>query len=530
MTLKFETDVVIVGGGLAGMTAAQAARSQGARVTIVDRTGLGLATNTALSNGVFAGPTAQYDLERYVDDTLRIGRSLGRPWMVRQVATDLSGAIDRLRGLGLEMAEKKDYFFVVTGGGDEFPGARLARTLARRLSADDGIVRMGGTWVDRILTGADRAVGVHGFNRDGRAVAVHAGAVVLAAGGAGALYLRNDNQKSTLGQGYALAADAGLALWDMEFVQYYPVVMAQAHLPAMMLNSPHPEGSRILTADGRDLADAYGIENINDAIRNRRDWLSAVLFKECQKGPVCMDYRAVADPHWDRHPLVLLKKRRFDFRSQPVAISPAAHYMMGGVRIDAHGATDLAGLFACGEMAWGLHGACRKGGNALAECLVFGQLAGLNAAGALGAHVRPSGLPDEMPSMSPSPAPDGPILRELRRNLQTVAWQHAGVVRTAAGLEAGLGALDGIMPRIRVLPARTPDRGRTRADLLSMATVLRAILAASYARLESRGCFIRSDYPEEDNARWLKNSCVDGAAGLERPVVSHFSAEVTSVA
>lgn len=529
MTLKFETDVVIVGGGLAGMTAAQSARSQGARVTIVDRTGLGLATNTALSNGVFAGPTVEYELSRYVDDTLRIGRSLGRPWMVRQVAADLPGAIDRLRGLGLKMAEKKDCFFVVTGGGDEFPGARLARTLARHLCTDNGIVRMGGTWVDRILTDADRAVGVHGFNRDGRAVAVQAGAVVLAAGGAGALYLRNDNQKSTLGQGYALAADAGLALWDMEFVQYYPVVMAQAHLPAMMLNSPHPEGSRILTADGRDLADAYRIENINDAIRNRRDWLSAVLFKECQKGPVCMDYRAVADPHWDRHPLVLLKKRRFDFRSQPVAISPAAHYMMGGVRIDTTGATDLAGLFACGEIAWGLHGACRKGGNALAECLVFGQLAGLHAAGVLGADTRPSALPAERPKMPPSPAPDGRTLRELRCNLQTVAWQQAGVVRTAEGLKAGLDALDDMAFRIRQLPVCSSDLRRPRADLMAMATVLRAILAASCARLESRGCFIRSDYPEENNDQWLKNSRLDYAAGPDRPTVSHFPAEIESV-
>lgn len=529
MTLKHETDVVIVGGGLAGMTAAQAARSQGARVLIVDRTELGLATNTALSNGIFSGPTAEYDSAKYVDDTLRIGRSLGRPWMARQVASDLPYAIDRLRKLGLQITEKKDHYFLSAGGGDEFPGVRLARILAGHVRNDDGIVCMGGTWVDRILTADNRAAGIHGFNREGRAVEVRAGAVILATGGAGALYLRNDNQKSTLGQGYALAADVGLALWDMEFVQYYPVVMAQAHLPSMMLNSPHPEGSRILTTDGRDLAEAYGIDDINDAIRNRRDWLSAVLFEEWQKGPVYMDYRGVADPHWDRHPLVLLKKRRFDFRSQPVAISPAAHYMMGGVRIDPTGATDLAGLFACGEVAWGLHGACRKGGNALAECLVFGQLAGTHAAGVLGGKARYEGPLDEMASVTASAAPDRAVQRELRRNLQTIAWQHAGVVRSAAGLQAGLNCLDDLVPRLRELSVDPPDRRRARTDLLSMATVLRAILVASQARLESRGCFIRSDYPEENNAQWLNNSCVKGSAGSGRPRVSHHPSETVPI-
>lgn len=530
MTLKIKTDVVIIGGGLAGMTAARAARSQGAMVLIVDRSVLGLATNTALSNGVISGPTANYKITEHVSDTLRIGRSLSRPWMARQVAADLPGAIDGLRKIGLEISERKDHYFVVTASEQEFPGVRLARALAEHLREDDGLVCLGSSFVDRILTDGSRAVGVHAFKRDGREIDVHAGAVVLATGGAGALYLRNDNQKSTLGQGYALAADVGLALWDMEFVQYYPVVMAQAHLPSMMLNSPHPEGSRILTSDGRDLAESYRIENINDAIRNRRDWLSAVLFKEWQNGPVYMDYCGVADAHWDRHPLVLLKGRRFDFRAQPVAISPAAHYMMGGVRIDPTGATDLAGLYACGEVTWGLHGACRKGGNALAECLVFGQLAGLHAAGARAGAARTGESSDEMPPGHPSAARDVSFMRDLRRKLQVTAWQCAGVVRNDADLQAGLKDLDAIAPLIRDLPVNAPDERRIRQDLSSMATVLRAILVASRARLESRGCFIRSDYPAENDDQWLKNSCVEGASGLVGLTVSHHPAEAVKAA
>lgn len=525
MTRPETTDVVIIGGGLAGLAAADAARAEGARVLIVDRTTLGLATNTALSNGVFAGPTASYPAAAYLADTREIGKDLGQPWMARRVADDIGAGIAWLRGLGLEVAEKKDHYFVVAGGGDAFPGARLARVVAGHVRGRQGIRVRPGAWIERVVAAEGRAVGVAGWDDRGAPFAVHAGSVVLAAGGAGALYLRNDNQKSALGQGYLLALEAGLPLWDMEFIQYYPVVMAQDHLPAMMLNSPHPEGSRVTTAAGEDLAVKYGIRDLNDAIRNRRDWLSAVLFEEAQAGPVYMDYRAVAAPHWEHHPLVLLKDRRFDFRSQPVAISPAAHYVMGGVRIDAAGATDLPGLFACGEVVWGLHGACRKGGNALAECLVFGRLAGRHAARQALGH--PPGAWPATPTadtgQSAAGTDDTPA-RDLRRRMQELAWRHAGVVRDAEGLAQGMAALAELTPRIQCRPCPSPRDRRARHDLWSMARVLQVILAASLARRESRGCFLRRDYPAQDDAAWRQNSRATLVAGTPHLRVEHVPA------
>lgn len=516
-------DVVIVGGGLAGMAAADAACATGARVLVVDRSTLGLATNTAMSNGVFAGPTATYPVETYLADTRRIGKALGRGWMARRIAADIVAGIDWLRAAGIEVAEKKDHYFVVTGPDDPFPGACLARRLAAHVRGLPGVAVRGGTCVEQVLRDDGRAVGLRGFDDRGRPFAVRAGAVVLAAGGAGALYLRNDNQKSTLGQGYALALDAGLALYDMEFIQYYPVVMAQDGLPAMMLNSPHPEGSRIVNAAGEDLAAKYGIVDINDPIRNRRDWLSAVLFEEAKAGEVFMDYRAVADPHWDRHPLVLLKKRRFDFRNRPVAISPAAHYVMGGVRIDEKGATETPGLFACGEVVWGLHGACRKGGNALSECLVFGRLAGRHAA-ECAASVTGSGDPgDATAPAGGDPAQIRP--RELRRRIQEMAWRCGGVVRDAEGLARGLGELEALIPQIRSLPRNTGPERRSALDLASMARTLEAILAASRQRLESRGCFLRGDHPDQDDAGWLKNSRVTAPAPDTPLTVDHLPVE-----
>ena len=528
MTKSDAVDVAIIGGGLAGMAAAAAACNEGARVLIVDRSTLGLATNTAMANGVFSGPTAAYPAETYLADTHRIGKGLGRPWMARCIAAELDAGIGWLRGLGIDVAEKKDHYFIVGGPADPFPGASLARRVAAHVRGLPGIMVRAGACVQQVATAGGRAVGIYGFDNQGAPFFLRAGAVVLAAGGAGALYLRNDNQKSALGQGYTLALEAGLALWDMEFIQYYPVVMAQDRLPAMMLNSPHPEGSRIINAAGEDLAAKYAIRDINDPIRNQRDWLSAVLFEECKKGEVFMDYRAVAAPHWESHPLVLLKNRRFDFRNRPVAISPAAHFVMGGVRTDETGATDLAGLFACGEVVWGLHGACRKGGNALSECLVFGRLAGRHAA-RTALDAPGAGLRDPVPAAAAAGIGEASEAflppRELHRRIQDLAWRCAGVVREAAGIEAGLADLARLAPQIEALPCASARDRRVRLDLASMARVLQAILAASLARRESRGCFLRSDHPDQNDACWMKNSRVSVPAKKSPLAVDHVPAE-----
>ncbi len=522
MTTIESVDVIVVGGGLAGMVAADAACGQGARVLIVDRTTLGMGTNTALSNGVFAGPTADYDAATYLADTRRIGKELGCGWMAKRVAADLGEGIGWLRRIGIEMVEKKDHYFVATDLDDPFPGAHLARLVAAYVGQRPGASFRGGIQVQRLLVDEGRIVGIFGYDNKGKPFAIQAGAVVLATGGAAALYLRNDNQKSTLGQGYALALNAGLALWDMEFIQYYPIVMAQDRLPAMMLNSPHPEGSRIINAAGEDIAEKYGIEDLNEAIRNRRDWLSAVLFDEGRRGAVFMDYRAVAARHWDRHPLVLLKNPRFDFRNRPVAISPAAHYVMGGVRIDETGQTDVKGLFACGEVVWGLHGACRKGGNALSECLVFGRLAGRYAAWCAKAGYRRA-RPD-MPPVMRNVSGEGDS-RALKKEIQALAWRCAGVVRNEDGLAEGLAEINQITRRIQNLPRDTVKDLRAAMDLDGMVRILECILAASRTRRESRGCFLRSDYPAQNDSQWLKNSSVKtSCANRSGPLVKFVAA------
>jgi aspartate oxidase len=502
------TEVIIIGAGLAGMIAACAAEAEGARVLLLDRSSLGVGTNSALSNGVFAGPTLEYSEEAYVEDTLRIGRGLNRRSWVEQVAGEAPGAIESLKVFGLEIKPLKDHFSVQPFPPGTIPGVTLVRRIAEKVKTLDRVRVVKGLQVTEILTGDDRAVGVRALDDQGHEQAFFAPAMILAAGGFGAVYLRNDNQKSTLGQGMALAARAGLDLWDMEFVQFYPLVLAQPGLPSMLLYPPYPREARLVNRAGQDLLEKFGIQSLHEAIMQLRDAFSVKLFEELQRsGPVYLDFRGVPVDSWTRFPLTLLSRLKYDFQRQPFAVAPAAHFCMGGLRTDGRCRTDLPGLFACGEMVWGLHGANRRGGNALTECLVSGRLAGSQAAvEALSSPPRGKGKHPKGAGFVYAPVSAFGEIRDLHQTLKDIAWYQAGVVRSRNGLIEGLARLRKLEEDLSGLkPGAVPERKRLE-DLRSAVLVTRAILRAGSGREESRGSFIREDFPEEDNLHWRKNS------------------------
>ena len=502
--------VVIIGAGLAGMIAACAAEAEGARVLLLDRSALGLGTNSALSNGVFAGPTPGYSEDQYVEDTLRIGRGLNRKSWVEQVAREAPTAIESLKAFGLEIKPFKDHFSVQPSPPGTIPGVSLVRMVAEKVKSLNHVRIITGFQVTEILTDDHRAIGVKGFDDLGLDQTIMAPAVILAAGGFGAVYQRNDNQKSTLGQGFALAARAGLDLWDMEFVQFYPLVLAQPGLPSLLLYPPYPREARLINQAGRDLLEKFGIQSLHEAIMQLRDAFSVKLFEELQQtGTVYLDYRGVPADSWNSFPLTLLSRIKYDFQDKPFAIAPAAHFCMGGLRTDERGRTDLPGLFACGEMVWGLHGANRRGGNALTECLVSGQLAGSRAAmEALSSPPRAKGMHPTEAGFVYSPVSAFGQIRTLHQTLKEIAWRQAGIVRNRNGLTEGLASLKELEAGIAGLkPGAVPERKRLE-DLRSAVLVTRAVLAAGLAREESRGSFIREDFPGENNIHWRKNSCL----------------------
>lgn len=518
-----DADVIVIGAGLAGIMGAKAACDRGAKVLLLTYRTVGLATNSAISNGVFAGPTASYAADAYIQDTFLIGKKLNSLPHIEAVARGIGPAMAFLRSAGCHITETHGYYLVQPSRPDVIPGVTLMKTLAANVKGSQGLTVRAGFYVADILSHEGRVWGVRGIDKGGDAMTFCAPAVILAGGGAGAIYLRNDNQKRALGQGYAMALRAGLELRDMEFVQFYPFVQAEPGLPSMLLYPPVPKNARLIDAQGENLAARFGMGNLNDMILKKRDDLSALLHEALLAGPIYMDYRDIPAADWEHPPLAMLAKLKFDFRNKPFAIAPAVHFLMGGIRTDPGTQTQMPGLFACGEVAWGLHGANRRGGNALAECVVFGQIAGTQAARWASTHR----MSESTPSGAQAPdngVPCGPSamapLRQLGRQLREVAWADAGVVRSGQGLRTGSASLRKIEADIQGIEPGTADESFKKADLLAAALVLRAIFAASLGRQESLGSFKRQDFPEEMESSRYGNSCIRYDAATDRMSVT----------
>jgi len=507
--MESQKDVIVVGGGCAGIIAALEAEKQGAAVMLIGRGSIGIGTNAALSNGILAGPTPHTTPEEYTRLTLQTGKGLNRESRVKLVTQKAPEAFSLLRSFGIEFEEYTGRYIVKSSRPDLLPGLTLMQTLAAKVKDSKGIEIVRDFYITEVLKDRERVIGLKGFYNTGEEGNYEALAIVLATGGGGAIYLRNDNQKRMFGQGYHLAAKAGLDLWDMEFVQFFPLAIAEPGLPPTAIFSPHPKEVRMINAAGEDILQKYGVGDLNEVIKTKRDEFSAILFQEGRNGPVYMDYRNVPSSLWEKHPLSLLKKTHFDFKNKPLSVSPAAHFFMGGVETDEFGKTPLPGLFACGEIVWGLHGANRMSGNALLEAVVFGRLVGKHAARYAFDH-RPftPALKGLSKDASYQPSSSRESLSAIRTRIKDVAWHNAGVVRSERGIQEGLARLKELERELKgIIPQSVSDRKLT-YDLMSAAFVLRAIFTASLSRKESRGAFIREDFPLQDDLHWLKNSCL----------------------
>ena len=502
-------DVLVVGAGLAGMCAALSACKEGASVMLADRGPLGTGTNSVLANGVFGSPTARFSREAYVNATFESGRLLNRRHSVELAAREAAMVGTVLRSAGLDIHETPVSHIVVSPRPEVIPGITLMRKLSEEVRACSSIKIITGLCITDIVTEVGRVAGFRGISKSGQEVFISSKTIVLATGGAGAIYLKNDNQKNILGQGYLLAARAGLQLLDMEFVQFYPFVIDVPGLPQVMIYPPYPAEAKVINSAGEDLMLKYGWGDLTQGILKKRDELATRLYEETLIAPVYMDYRGVPEQAWKKHPVSLLTRIKYDFRTRPVCVSPAAHFFMGGVETDDNMQTKLEGLFACGEIIWGLHGANRMGGNALTECVISGCIAGREAARqprqimTTGRKGTEAG--EKQFSFGPTAIPE---FRDILRELRAAAWETAGVVRSEQGMQKGLEKMGELKARFSRTRARNQSEALLENDCRSALFTLEAVLIAGIGRKESRGSFVNSDYPREENPGWLKNSCL----------------------
>jgi succinate dehydrogenase/fumarate reductase flavoprotein subunit len=523
-------DVAIIGSGAAGLRAAIAAKEQGLDVWVISKQSPGKGTCTYISGGVFAGTDASSSPEDHLNKTLQAGRGLNQRRLVKILVEEGPLRLKEMIQWGLKGRLYKGYLY--SGGRAPIWGEEIVHCLLKKAKLLKVFFK-----TDSIVAKINLEQGCGSLllysKKSNKWTTIRARAIVLATGGAAALFLRHDNPKQIVGEGYSLALDAGAVLQDMEFVQFYPLGLAEpGHLP--LLIPPYLADCGLLyNSENEEIHDKYGIFE-RPAGELARDRLSQALFTEIYKNgnEVWLDLRGVSETDWHADPFsastYIILGEKYGAKYRPVRVAPLAHHVMGGVRIDSSGATSVTGLFAAGEVTGGLHGANRLGGNALTETLVFGARAGKAAAkwaknsttDSSKVLMRPSddGVQQYQNEKTVSPK------IQFAKQLQKALWEKAGIIRNRQGITQTINEVKTIQAKTGSQPIGNDSNEVKRSlELKSAVNVTLLILHSALKREESRGAHFREDFPNQDDEHWkghiqLQRSSKEGYMMTFQPV------------
>lgn len=558
-----QTDVLVIGTGLAGLRAAIEARRFGPRVLLIDKALIGINNNTALAGGGFKGALPgvldtsvekQYDTpDEHFRDTVEYGEFLSDQSLVETLALEAPGRILELREFDIP------YFEALCTYGQRQPialadgsvhveanPARGGQAVTKALVAAcemAGVKTIAGCVLLDLLQGPEGVAGALLYRIfGGQAIVCRAPSVVLATGGCGELFRVNYTTNVSTGDGYAVALRAGAELVGMEFTMFSPHTMMEPGLPMWYLlpcearlhavyrnGRGEPFLDNFLTRTGEKTPNF--LKRYGELSSDIREVISRAIAIEIFEGrgdgdAIWLDFREVPDKLWEadlpsQYNLKCLI-RDFDLKNRPIRISPGALTHLGGVGIDVWGRTGVRGLFASGEVTAPVHGARRRGGNAFTDCLVFGARSGRAAA----EHARRSGTvppPFDRDRVSRRLAGIAEWRREptatgdpvaIRQELQATMWRNAGPLRTKDRLEECLADLarlrDEHFPKAH---ANTPFEVKGLVELDYMLEVAEVIARCALFRSESRGGHFRADFPKTDNEKWLCQSAYSYAGG-----------------
>lgn len=522
------TDVLVIGGGIAGSSAALHAAEAGCETLLLCKAPFE-ETNTAWAQGgIAAAQRADDSLELHVADTLTVGAGLSDRCVVESVVAGARSALDWLQSIGAnfdrengELALSREgghtRHRVVHAGGD-CTGSEIQRALTAAVCQHPRITLRTPAFVRDLVVAEGRCVGAI-VEIDGNELAVEAGAVVVATGGAGQIYRETTNPTGASGDGLALCFRAGARVADCEFVQFHPTTLYIAGASRFLI-SEVVRGAGGVLRDKNGIAFMQGLHPMADLAP--RDVTSrCILDRMVATGDtnVYLDLRRVDGDPQKRFPSIAKICSAFDIdiRADMIPVRPGAHYMVGGAATDLDGRTSVHGLFAAGEVAsTGLHGANRLASNSLLEGAVVGRRAGLAAA----ADARRSA--PKLPRIAGGPAPvdNPPRLQfdDLLYSLKSLMWRQVGLRRTADGLQDARQRIAFWHHYLQ----RASTKDRRVYELSNMLTVSALVAEGAWLRAESRGTHFRDDCPQRDDRAFCRRIFL--RRGLDGQIVAEQGA------
>jgi len=479
----------------------------GLNVILMSKAPIGASSCTLYVGGGFRAAFGSYTKEDHFNDTLYGGRMINDRSLVRVLVEEAPSRLLELRdfGVNLNIGSRGAY----VGDGPLTAGLGLIKPLINYAKEIGVIFLENSMALDLIVDDS----GVHGLIvfqiPSGKIIPIYSKSIVLSTGGYSQIFLRSDNPVRVSGDGCAMALKAGAKLVDMEFTQFFPLGLAEEGKPPWLFPA---YDAKIINRAGEDVLLKYKFSKpLGKIIVEDRDLFSRALFKEIDDG-LGFDDSLIMDIE-DKDPSIVMPDsslhliRVLGLSGSRFRIAPTAHFTMGGILIDENCSTGVPGLYACGEVCGGVHGANRLGGNALTETIVFGARAGVSASKyALTSKILKVDCSETIHSFqkildkSQSGSHD---IDNLRFELRHSMWKYCGVIRNGNRLRDLLKIIDELNVKVDDATVKSRFDALKLFELRNMLLVSYVVAISSLIREESRGAHYRSDFPNESDG-WLK--------------------------
>ena len=526
------SNVLVIGTGGAGLRAAIEAKKEGVDVIVLGKR-LKEDAHTVLAaggiNAAFGNVDPQDSWEQHFADTMLEGYGLADPCSVEIMAKESPELVSEIDEWGANFAKLSDgkldqrffgaHTYRRTCYSGDYTGRSILNALIKKVS-DLKIPILDSQYVTELLVHKEICFGVMAFDiKTGERTVFLADSIILAAGGHTRIWRKSSSRRNeNTGDGFYLSLKAGCSLQDMELVQFHPtgMVIPEEMAGTLVTEAVRGEGGRLINGNGERFMENYDPERME---LSTRDKVAMANYTEIIEGRGTPNNGVYLDISHKSKDLIIEKLPRMyrqfldtlmiDISKKPMEVSPTAHYSMGGVIVDSDThKTNIEGLYAAGEVAGGLHGANRLGGNSLAEILIFGRRAGRSASERsknIDVQYRSKEsiklAHDKINSFIKS---GSQMARPLQRELRNIMWEYCGVVRDSSGLKKGLEKIDGLKKSLLELDVRPNSEGfedlMLAFDLEGSIISASATLLSAAKRQESRGAHQRSDYKDIDDS------------------------------